>query len=50
MCTTELVKRIAEEDHVRVHYTKIFNPLIRYIKIKLVLKAFGDYVYKEDNV
>ena len=50
MCTTELVKRIAEEDRVKVLYTNIFNPLIRHIKIGLILKVFGDYVYKEDNV
>lgn len=50
MCTTELVKRIAEEDQVRVYYTKIFNPLIRHLKIRLILKVFGDYTYKEENL
>lgn len=47
MCTTELVKRIAEEEQIKVCYTKIFNPLLRHLKIKLVQKVFGDYTYKE---
>ena len=50
MCTTDLVKRIAEEANIGVHYTKIFNPLIRCLKIKIVLKVFGDYVYKDVSV
>ena len=47
MCTTDLVKRIAEKEGVKVHYTKLFNPLIRSLKIKLVRKVFGNYVYKD---
>lgn len=47
MCTTDLVKRIAEEENVKVYYTKLFNPLIRFLKIKLVRKVFGNYVYKD---
>lgn len=45
--TTDLVKRIAEEEKIKVHYTRLFNPLIRCVKMRIVRKVFGDYVYKQ---
>ena len=44
---TELVKWLAAEYRIKVCYTKLFNPFIRCLKIGLVSKVFGDYVYKD---
>ena len=49
MCTTDLVKLIAEREQIKVYYTKIFNPIIRCVKFDLVCKVFGNYVYKDMN-
>ena len=47
MSATELVKWLAAEYRIKVCYTKLFNPFIRCLKIGLVSKVFGDYVYKD---
>ena len=48
--TTDLVRQIAQEEQIGVWYTKLFNPMIRCcLKIKLIRKVFGDYVYKDEG-
>ena len=48
VCTSEMVKLIAEAHGKRVWMTKLFNPIIKYITISTLNKLFGDLVYKED--
>lgn len=52
VCTTEMVKKIAEENGKKVRFVKIFNPVIRCCKIGVVEKVFGNLIYEknmEDN-
>lgn len=50
VCTSDLVKRIAEENGKRIFFTKAFNPLIRFMipRVNTVQKMFGD-LYYDDN-
>lgn len=45
VCTAEMVKKIADENGKKIHFTKIFNPLIKIMKIDTVDKVFGDLIY-----
>jgi len=49
VCTSEMVKMIAEAHGRKIKLTKIFNPLLRLmgLKIGIVNKAFGNLVYKQ---
>lgn len=48
VCTSEMVKIIAECHGKKIHLTKIFNPLIRRLNISLFNKLFGDLVYEKE--
>lgn len=48
VCTSEMVKLIAETHGKKVLMTKLFNPLIRLLSISTVNKVFGDLVYKKE--
>lgn len=45
VCTSELVKAIAEVHGKKIGMTKLFNPILRLLKIGTVNKVFGDLVY-----
>jgi len=48
MCTSEMVRLIAEAHGKQISLTKIFNPILKIAKINLVNKVFGDLVYETD--
>jgi nucleoside-diphosphate-sugar epimerase len=45
--SSEMVKMIAEAHGKKIKMTKLFNPLIRLLKIDVVNKVFGDLVYEK---
>ncbi len=45
VCTSELVRIIAEFQGKKVFLTKLFNPIIKILKSDTVNKVFGDLVY-----
>jgi UDP-glucose 4-epimerase len=46
--TSEMVKLIAESHGIKIKMTKLFNPLLRLMKIHIVNKVFGDLVYNKN--
>ncbi len=46
VCTSELVKMIAEMHGKKVKLTTVFNPLISFVQTNLIKKVFGDLVYE----
>lgn len=49
VCTSEMVKAIADAHGKKIHMTKLFNPLLRVLKVSTVNKVFGDLVYEREN-
>lgn len=49
ICTSSLIKQIAEESGKKIHLTKIFNPVLNIVlrNNRLTVKAFGDLFYDE---
>ena len=47
VCTSDMVKEIAEAHGKKIYMTKLFNPLLRVLKISIINKVFGDLVYKK---
>lgn len=47
ICTSDMVREIAEAHGKKIHMTKLFNPLLRLLKISIVNKVFGDLVYEK---
>jgi nucleoside-diphosphate-sugar epimerase len=45
--TSEMVRLIAKAHGKKIGTTKLFNPLIKMIKISIVNKVFGDLVYEK---
>lgn len=49
VCTSEMVKTIAEIHGKKIRMTKIFNPILkRMYRLDVVNKAFGNLVYEKD--
>lgn len=48
VCTSEMVKLIAEAHGKKIIMTKVFNPLLRLLKAGTVNKVFGDLVYEKE--
>jgi len=48
VCTSEMVKLIAEVHRKKIQLTQAFNPLLRLFKTNTVNKAFGDLVYNKN--
>lgn len=48
LCTSEIVKQQMDKENVKVLYTSLFNPIIKFLigKIGLITKAFGDLKYE----
>lgn len=49
VCTSEMVKLIAEVNGKKVRMTKLFNPLLKILKVSTVNKVFGDLVYEKSH-
>ena len=49
VCTSEMIRMIAEAHGRKIKLTKVFNPLLRLmgLKIGIVNKAFGNLVYEQ---
>jgi nucleoside-diphosphate-sugar epimerase len=47
LCTSEMVRTIAEAHGKKIYMTKLFNPLLRVLNISTVNKVFGDLVYEK---
>lgn len=47
-CTSDMVREIAEAHGKKIHMTKLFNPLLRVLKVSTVNKVFGDLVYEKE--
>lgn len=47
VCTSDMVREIANEHGKKIYMTKLFNPLLRAINISIVNKVFGDLVYEK---
>lgn len=46
--TSDMVMSIAEAHGKKIVMTKLFNPLLKLLKLNLVNKVFGDLVYEKD--
>lgn len=47
VCTSRLVKLISESHNKKIYLTKLFNPIIYLLKIKIIKKVFGSLVYEK---
>ncbi|MFW0780889.1 NAD-dependent epimerase/dehydratase family protein [Rossellomorea marisflavi] len=45
VCTSEMVRMIAEQQGKNLKLTRMFNPLIKMLNISIVKKLFGELVY-----
>src|SRR5690625_976050 len=45
VCTSELVSMIAQIHNKKIHMTRVFNPLIKLLKVNTVNKVFGNLIY-----
>ncbi|HAK44247.1 MAG TPA: NAD-dependent epimerase [Clostridium sp.] len=48
VCTSKMVKYIAEIHGKKIHMTKLFNPLLIVLKVSTINKVFGDLVYEKE--
>ncbi|WP_346934842.1 NAD-dependent epimerase/dehydratase family protein [Clostridium sp.] len=48
VCTSEMVKTIAEVHGKKIYMTRLFNPLLRLLKFSTVNKVFGDLIYEKN--
>ena len=48
VCTSEMVKIISNKNGKKIIMTKLFNPIINRLNIRLINKIFGDLVYDKD--
>lgn len=46
ICTSDMVRRIAGENGRKIIFTRLFNPLIRIVRIRTIKKVFGNLTYK----
>lgn len=46
--TSEMVRTIAEFHGKRIKFTKLFNPLLRFLMVGIVKKVFGNLIYDEE--
>lgn len=48
ICTSDMVREIAKAHGKKIYMTKLFNPLLRVLKVSTVNKVFGDLVYEKE--
>jgi UDP-glucose 4-epimerase len=46
--TSEMVRLIADAHGKKIKLTKVFNPLLKLLRINIVNKVFGNLVYEKD--
>lgn len=47
ICTSEMVKEIAEVHGKKIYMTKLFNPILKMLNISIINKVFGNLVYEK---
>lgn len=47
VCTSDMVREIAISHGKKIHMTKVFNPLLRVLKVSIVNKVFGNLIYQK---
>ena len=47
VCTSEMVRQIAEAHGKKIYMTKLFNPLLSILRVSMINKVFGDLVYEK---
>ncbi|MSU02131.1 NAD-dependent epimerase/dehydratase family protein [Tissierella pigra] len=47
--TSEMVRLIAEVHGKKIVMTKIFNPILKLVKLSTINKVFGDLIYEKEN-
>lgn len=48
--TSEMVKEIAKGNGRKIHFTKVFNPIIKIMPLGIVKKVFGNLVYDKSDL
>lgn len=48
--TSDMVKEISNVHGKTIHFTKIFNPLLKFMNIGITKKIFGSLVYEKDKL
>lgn len=49
VCTSYMVREIAKAHGRKIYMTRLFNPLLKVMKIKMINKVFGDLVYAKEK-
>lgn len=49
VCTSDMVREIAKANGKKIYMTKLFNPLLRVLKVSMINKIFGDLVYEREK-
>ena len=47
VCTTDMVRLIAQNTNKKIVFTKIFNPFINILTVNLINKVFGNLTYEK---
>lgn len=50
VCTSEMVKLIAEVHRKKIRLVKLFNPILRASNLRVVTKVFGDLIYERASL
>lgn len=48
VCTSEMVKLIAEKHEKKIRFTRLFNPILTLFNTTTINKVFGDLVYEKN--
>ena len=49
VCTSDMVREIASAHGKKIYMTRLFNPLLKVLKVSVVNKVFGDLVYEKNS-
>lgn len=49
VCTSDMVRDIAEVHRKKIYMIKLFNPLLKVLKVSTVSKVFGNLVYEREK-
>lgn len=49
ICTSNMVKEIAKVNGKKIYMVKIFNPIIKLLKINIINKVFGNLIYENNK-
>ncbi|GAA0746451.1 NAD-dependent epimerase/dehydratase family protein [Clostridium oceanicum] len=48
VCTSDMVRVIAKKHGKNIYMTKLFNPLLKVLKVSIINKVFGNLVYEKE--